>query len=797
MFWALSAERSAAWETDAVLPDSRSPKGVVQPEGGRGAEPAPPQKKNPSRPEAADPALLASNRPLPKRRGAAREGYRLLAERWMPGHAREVDLDQDGKTDVWREFARNGELRSQLISTSYDGVADLAYYYDNDARVVRHDTDLDRDGIYDISVSYTRISGRAKHEVTIYRDVLSHRPMKWVTVARMPEGFYERTVERDTDGDGRPDLSSRVLLGPEAWARGESRPEPPPAPVPAGRVPMARPDSGVLVDTGEPCLPGYGPAGIPEADMNMLLYQLGDRVEVSGCENFEMNGDGGPGRACTGGRTCFSDRSIEDQVVGALQDGVRCLQKRGERGRRLGYQLLAQVFSSSRRPLRVSCNPPGAVVACPGGRGSAAEYCGRASPFDEAGYPTISLASNCGERDGDLPATIFHEALHLAGEPGHQHVHNYSDVEETEIVEPCAQCCLGTFRPGSSAREAYCDLCTSGSTDTVGHHLRVGILAGRTDRDEIAVLELEKALAQEPNNLELRLELLHANVNIVGGLLEDRRRLEDELRYFSLTADRRTAVERSVAALNGRIGKIFYGMLDGVDAVHRMTLPAGNPRRITPSARAVTGVGLLAENAPGGGQQMSATGLMLLAVVRGQLDLNFFGAGYPPGIKDVDARISSAAAGTEVFEAAGPGALERVQMARYRAGVALSTCARMSTATGPTSDPAEGRARRCAQFATQAATDMRGAAADLRTVIPLVDASPSEARPVTVTATTVDRMETVAGYLEGGVGCLTARPPVAIPGCAAARPAAPAAAVPAVPVASGPACPPPPFLLTD
>lgn len=749
--------------------------------------------EEPSRPSRADPALLARAPRVPSRRGASRTGYDLLAQRWMPGFSNELDLDGDGAPDVWREWASSGQIRSQLISTSYDGIRDLAYVYGADGRVLRFDVDRDRDGVFDMSVSYLETPGKPRRELTVYRDPKSHRPVKWVSVGRVPAGYFEKTIERDTDGDGKPDEVRRYALGPEAWAFGRraSTPRPSPSPSPR-RVPMAPPATGSRVDIDEPCLPGTTPEGIPAADLSMLLYRIGDRVEVTGCENFEVEGNGGPGHACTGRGTCFNDRLIEDQVVGALQDGVQCLQRQGARGQQLSYQLLAQVFSSSRRVLQVTCNPADVAATCPGGHISTGEYCGKASYFDDPAYPSFSLASHCGRPESELPATIFHEALHLAGEPGHQHLHHYHDVEEAEIVEPCAQCCLGPFRPGTPQRQAYCDLCTGVSSDPVAHHITMGVLASRRNEHDIAILELEKALPHDPDNLELRMALLDSYVDRYRVQSDDLHRLEEQLLYHPGAAGREP-IEARILALKRQVQGTAFAVLDHVDTVYRLRLPASHPRRLAPSARARTGVSDLV-NASGG---LSGIGTAVLDLAKGMLDADFFSEDYPAGIQDVDARQSSGAADTDAYLRAGPGALERFMTGKYRSQTVLSTCARMSAEAGATDDPAERRARACHRFSSDTTSGMRDAVAAMRAVALEVEASPDDRRSVIVATGTADQMDGYLGRVDAARACLASNPVVPVAECPGARSPRAAAAKAPSPSSGGPACPPPNPFLSD
>jgi hypothetical protein len=95
---------------------------------------------------------------------------------------KDIDLNGNGRVDVWRFYADGERLVREAFDLDFDGIVDVWNYYDDRGRLVRKEADLSLDGRIDLWKYYE--NGRLVRK------------------------------ERDTSGNGRPDYF-------EFWVDGE------------------------------------------------------------------------------------------------------------------------------------------------------------------------------------------------------------------------------------------------------------------------------------------------------------------------------------------------------------------------------------------------------------------------------------------------------------------------------------------------------------------------------------------------------------------------------------------------
>jgi len=97
-----------------------------------------------------------------------------LATVGTPNAIAEFDLNADGEVDYRVVYDKKGKVLREELDFNYDGAMDTFYYY-LDGVLIRQEIDSDNDGKVDI----------------------------WVYIL---DGQYVQRYERDTDGDGKPDV---------------------------------------------------------------------------------------------------------------------------------------------------------------------------------------------------------------------------------------------------------------------------------------------------------------------------------------------------------------------------------------------------------------------------------------------------------------------------------------------------------------------------------------------------------------------------------------------------------------
>jgi hypothetical protein len=609
---------------------------------------------------------------------------------WVDSREPEVDRDGKGKPDLWREFYSNGQLKTLRSSSRGDGKADFIVSYAKTGEVLRREYD-DGDAGTAI-VTFERRSGE-KAEVTAYLARGAKFPNRRVTVYRAPAGYFKRRTELDLDESGKPGRVYEQVLSDEDWF--------------------------IAPDLSVPCPPGVAPV-LTEAQLTELVGVIGDRIQVDpGCNGFHVTGD----------HASYTSEQLKRQAAAAIQGGIACLRSRGAAGKRLADEVLAEAFSSSRRPLRFSCAVNG---PSPCGGVKSPDFCAQAARFTDPGYPGVTMASDCGRRAADLNATLFHEVLHLAGEPGHQHLHDYSDVNDTEHVEPCAQCCQGPFAANSPRRADFCSLCDdTPARDPAQHNLKYGLLEVRQGDYWIGMHELEKAVPLDPNNLELWYGLLEAYTREIN---EAGDHVPDELN----------------ARLYVAMMKIRYlESHPGARSTRAPALPPGSERERQLDNEMHAGLyGIAAE-------EVSA----------------WAGSAPPGGVAGVDRRIA--------------GQILALKYHMSLARIGFGVCAGMSSATTPAPSPLEQNARACYAFQNGEVEGVAAAAEGIERARQAVVSSGAD--PQGVDEGTVSSARALAGRFRAGVGCVVAGTP--LQECAAARSAATAARNAARP--ASPTCPPP------
>jgi len=132
---------------------------------------------------------------VPKKDGS-REEYDLQI------HVKMMDLNRDGKIDVWRFYDNNGAVAKEEIDLDFDGKIDVTNFYT--AGVVRRK---------EFSVRFDEKTDRWKHYdengviILLEEDQCNNgKPDYW---EHYTNGVLER-IEKDTSGDGKPDVFQRT-----------------------------------------------------------------------------------------------------------------------------------------------------------------------------------------------------------------------------------------------------------------------------------------------------------------------------------------------------------------------------------------------------------------------------------------------------------------------------------------------------------------------------------------------------------------------------------------------------------
>ena len=134
------------------------------------------------------------------------------------------DMNEDGKTDVWRKFVLEGKkkrLVQKSFDLNYDGKIDFRRYYTANSKVERDEMDKDFDGTFDQFIFYkdnqvirkeVSLSGDAHPEVVKYYDL---GELKYVKYDKDRDSKYEyweyfrgdklARVGYDSDQDGSPE----------------------------------------------------------------------------------------------------------------------------------------------------------------------------------------------------------------------------------------------------------------------------------------------------------------------------------------------------------------------------------------------------------------------------------------------------------------------------------------------------------------------------------------------------------------------------------------------------------------
>jgi len=121
-----------------------------------------------------------------------------------------IDLDHDGKTDVWKFSRRTLEGKQVVVrqekDLNGDGKTDVWEEYGDDGVLVKQSFDLDFDGKPDVTLLFEKGQLVRKE----YAFAFDGKPRAWA--------FYEKDKlvrrERDLDGDGKVDYW-------EYWENGE------------------------------------------------------------------------------------------------------------------------------------------------------------------------------------------------------------------------------------------------------------------------------------------------------------------------------------------------------------------------------------------------------------------------------------------------------------------------------------------------------------------------------------------------------------------------------------------------
>jgi hypothetical protein len=104
-----------------------------------------------------------------------------------------VDVNGDGKPDLWRVMSGNREV-CKAIDPNFDGVKDAYIYFDESGKIRRREADFDRDGIPDEVAVFD-------NGVIVSKELETNFDSKLDTWETYAGGRLAKT-ERDSDGDG-------------------------------------------------------------------------------------------------------------------------------------------------------------------------------------------------------------------------------------------------------------------------------------------------------------------------------------------------------------------------------------------------------------------------------------------------------------------------------------------------------------------------------------------------------------------------------------------------------------------
>ena len=113
--------------------------------------------------------------------------YRLLDDDGRVLQRKELDLNQDGRIDVWSYFTETGMQEREEMDSDFDGNVDWIDHYQSGKRVMS-EVDTANSGQFDLFKYYESKSGEELAG----------------GVQAAPKGIIRRK-ERDTDGDGQVD----------------------------------------------------------------------------------------------------------------------------------------------------------------------------------------------------------------------------------------------------------------------------------------------------------------------------------------------------------------------------------------------------------------------------------------------------------------------------------------------------------------------------------------------------------------------------------------------------------------
>jgi antitoxin component YwqK of YwqJK toxin-antitoxin module len=118
---------------------------------------------------------------------------------------KEIDLNNDGKIDVWRYYDEKGELVKERLDLDFDGLIDCTIYYKSG--VVEHkEYDTNFDGKPDLWKYYNEKGQLARVEADRNHDGKVDYWEYW------ENGKLDR-IGYDTNGDGKPETIERAKAG--------------------------------------------------------------------------------------------------------------------------------------------------------------------------------------------------------------------------------------------------------------------------------------------------------------------------------------------------------------------------------------------------------------------------------------------------------------------------------------------------------------------------------------------------------------------------------------------------------
>jgi hypothetical protein len=177
-----------------------------------------------------------------------------------------LDLNGDGKADIRRVFAKSGKEICRVVDLNHDGKPDLYEYFDGNGTVRRREFCYDDTGVVNAIEHYEggRLAKReydtsGQHKIDTWDyfdpglpvDPKSGRPLHPSRRERDRSGHgrvdewwtwdgAKVSIARDTNGDGKPDPASTLVLG---GGEGDAGAAPPPgaSSAPSSAAPGATP----------------------------------------------------------------------------------------------------------------------------------------------------------------------------------------------------------------------------------------------------------------------------------------------------------------------------------------------------------------------------------------------------------------------------------------------------------------------------------------------------------------------------------------------------------------------------